>query len=218
MTGSLLMPTLLRMRAAKHMAHMAKLLNNEDDKIYFSREAKKSIPHIGKEFSHKSGWLKASTGISSQPDVFGTLYALYSESLEPENYKTALKAVLESLTGGQIEQKGALRHVPTNYNFNDKTMWEKTKTKNNDYQNGGYWFMPAGWMVTVLHREGTGRAEEFLRRYLETIKAEDFRKRQDGKFSPWEWIFSNERSVECPVFGPSVTLPYAILSGMEKNT
>jgi hypothetical protein len=49
--------------------------------------------------------------------------------------------------------------------------------------------------------------------WLRHMRDEDFRKGA-GAYAPWEWLFGERRSDGCPVFGPSVTLPYAVLSGL----
>tara|TARA_Y100001933_G_C19014791_1_gene570856 strand:+ start:5243 stop:6520 length:1278 start_codon:yes stop_codon:yes gene_type:complete len=211
MTGQLLMPTLLRMRAASHMRDLAMHFGDDAMAQYFASEAQRALPHIGQTFAHDSGWLRASTDMSSEPDVFGTLYAMYSHAISGTCINDARKALVNALDRGYIEQDGAIRHVPLNHQFASDATWEKSTTSNNYYQNGGYWFMPAGWLTAVLYEFRPHQARAYLQRYLTALKQEDFR---DGNsFAPWEWIFEDVRSENCPVFGPSVTLPYAILTG-----
>lgn len=211
MTGQLLMPTLLRMRAASHMRDLAMLAGHGAHAQHFTSEASRAIPYIGSTFAHESGWLQASTGMSAQPDVFGTLYALYIHAIHGSHTQQARLALINAMDRGHIEQDGAIRHVPLNHQFEPGATWEKTSTSNNSYQNGGYWFMPAGWLTAVLYEFQPEQARAYLQRYLQSLKQEDFR---DGKsFAPWEWIFDDVRSESCPVFGPSVTLPYAVLTG-----
>jgi hypothetical protein len=211
MTGSLLMPTLLRSRAARHMRDLAMLLGKDADAQIYAAEAQRAAPHLAETFAHESGWLRACTGRSSQPDVFGTLYALYTDALSGSPRLKALQSVLDALDQGQIEQAGALRHVPLNWDFSSETAWEKSLALHNTYQNGGYWFMPAGWLTAILSDCRPAQARAYLQRYLGSMKQEDFR--AGTSFAPWEWLFGDERSEPCPVFGPSVTLPYAVLTG-----
>ena len=211
MTGDLLMATLLRMRAAGHMRDFANAIGYVEEAKNFDIESEKAKDHISTTFKHESGWLKACTGISSQPDVFGTLYALYTDKLEGADKEAAMSAIIEGLAHNKIEQEGALRHVPLNFNYSAETTWEKANAKNNTYQNGGYWFMPAGWLVAVLYKDHPVEAKHFLNRYILSMKKEDFRKGEEGLYAPWEWIFEGERSENIPLFGPSATLPYAVL-------
>ncbi len=212
MTGKLLMPTLLRCRAARHMRDFAILLGRTTEAEAYTQAANRPGAFIGKTFAHNSGWLQACTGISAQPDVFGTLYALYTGVLDRASHASAMRAVLKGLANGQIEQQGALRHVPLNYSFSASSAWERTPTGNNSYQNGAFWHMPAGWLAHILINDQPELARQFVTRYLAHMKQEDFRK-NTGSFAPWEWLFGQNRSDGCPVFGPSVTLPYAVMAG-----
>lgn len=211
MTGQLLMPTLLRLRAAQHMRDLAMLAGDVAHAQWFADESQRALPHISRTFAHASGWLRASTGLSSQPDVFGTLYAMHLHAINGPSLKEAQNALILAIKQGHIEQDGAIRHVPLNHQFGPNDTWEESSTPNNRYQNGGYWFMPAGWLTAVLYAYQPDQAKAYLQRYLHCLKREDFR---DGKaFAPWEWVFDDVRSESCPVFGPSVTLPYAVLMG-----
>ncbi len=212
MTGSLLMATLLRTRAAGHLRDLAMLLGRDSDADAYAAEARRALPFIADVFAHESGWLRASTSLSGQPDVFGTLYALFTGSLQGAARETSVQTVLKSLDDGLIEQDGALRHVPLNHNFSEESTWEVCHIENNTYQNGGFWYMPAGWLTAVLYEYRPEAARAYLQRYLNSMKKEDFRKGQS--FAPWEWIFNEKRSDVCPVFGPSATLPFAVLSGL----
>lgn len=212
MTGHLLMPTLLRRRAAGHLRDLAMFLGNGEDAQYYASEAQRPIRYIADVFTHESDWLKASTGLSAQPDVFGTLYALHSRAVEGAARDKALQAVLDGLDRGTIEQNGALRHVPLNFNYSCESAWEGGSPESfNRYQNGAYWYMPAGWLAAVLYEHRPEHARAFLMRYLDSMKREDFREGRSG--APWEWIFADIRSESVPAFGPSVTLPFAVLSG-----
>lgn len=210
MTGRLLMPTLQRRRAAGHLRDLAMLLQDSRAAATYAAEVDRALPAIPATFLHPSGWLCASTGQCAQPDVFGTLYALYTRALQGEDYRRCLHAVCSALDRGQIEQDGALRHVPLEHSASADSAWERTFTPGNTYQNGGYWFMPAGWLTAVLYRQRPEQARSYFSRYLASLKREDFRLGASG--APWEWIFHDQRSCACPVFGPSVTLPYAVLN------
>ncbi len=213
MTGSLLMPTVLRCRAARQMRDLAARLGKTAEAKEYAREAERPLAAIGETFAHDSGWLRACTGVSSQPDVFGTLHALYAGVLPAPYRARAVRAILDGLERGQIEQAGALRNVPLEYSFSASTAWERTPTANNTYQNGAYWHMPAGWLASILQDVRPDLAHAFFARYLAHMKQEDFRKHA-GSFAPWEWLFADQRSDSCPVFGPSAALPYAVLSGL----
>lgn len=213
MTGQHLMATLLRRRAAGHLRDLAVLLQLPDAAQHYAQEVVRGEVKLADVFLHPSGWLRACTGVSAQPDVFGSLYALYTGAVTGAARETVYHAVLDGLSRGQIEEEGALRHVPLEHSFSATSAWEKTQTGGGTYQNGAYWHMPAGWMTAVLYQRHPVLAANFFGRYLAHMQREDFRKKS-GTFAPWEWINGALRSDGVPVFGPSATLPYAVLAGL----
>ena len=213
MTGHLLMATLLRRRAAGHLRDLTMDLGREAEAGRYAVEFARPVPHLPDRFAHPSDWLRAATGLSGQPDVFGTLYALYTHSLPEGAHAAARAAVIDGLERGQIEQEGAIRHVPIEHSFSTHSAWERTPTENNTYQNGAFWHMPAGWLTAVLDEIDRPRARDYLNRYIRHMRREDFRRGGAGQ-APWEWVFQARRSENVPVFGPSATLPYAVLAGL----
>jgi hypothetical protein len=213
MTGDLLMASLLRMRAANHMALFADTLGKKQDARDFREIALHIKAHIVPIFAdvpRYGGWLKASTGVSAQPDVWGTIYAVYSGALQGEARQRSLKTIVQAIAEGQIEFEGGLRQVPLAYDASKTSAWEKTPTPKNRYQNGAYWHMPTGWLVAALQHDYPQTARAVLGRYVAHMRENAFT-RGKGFGAPWECFGWDGKANQNPIFGPSITMLYGIL-------
>jgi hypothetical protein len=211
MTGYLLTASLLRYRAASHMASFAEKLEKRDDVKKYKEICSLIKMNLEKVFEHPSGWLKAATGISSQPDVWGTAFAVYSGLLSKERSDLAVETIFKSFEDGNIEFEGAFRHVPLNYDFSEESPWERTCTDKNTYQNGAYWHMPTGWIIASLQERYPDSAQNIYDRFIEHMKLNSFSK-GDNFSAPWECIGLNGTANQNPIFAPSVTMPYFVIS------
>ena len=74
MTGDLLMASLIRYRAALHLAWLATKMDQPEDAKHYAGVAQRIRSHILPVFADTDGthggWLKASNGISGQSDVW----------------------------------------------------------------------------------------------------------------------------------------------------
>ncbi|MFK5924922.1 MAG: hypothetical protein QM496_22305, partial [Verrucomicrobiota bacterium] len=120
MTGDLLMASLIRYRAAKQLASLAEQIGEYQDARHFSEIVEKISNNIVRVFGDhdgtRGGWLRASTGVSSQPDVWGSIYAVYIGAVVGKNRIHLLKTINAALAmKGEIEFEGAIRHVPLSF-------------------------------------------------------------------------------------------------------
>ena len=150
MTGDLLMASLIRYRAALHLAWLATKMDQPEDAKHYTDVAQQIRSHIlpvfGDTDGTHGGWLKASNGISGQSDVWGSIYAIYIGAVEGEARAALLRTITAALAKpGEIEFEGALRHVPLSGDASPTTMWEKARHPKNRYMNGAYWHVPVGW-------------------------------------------------------------------------
>ncbi len=207
MTGHLLMASLLRHRAAGHMASFARALRRDKEARAFTALAGKIAQNILQVFgcdATSGGWLKAATGISGQPDVWGSIYAIYRGMVKGEDKTRLLRTVLQGLEkDGEIEFEGALRHVPVNLSASATSAWERTATPGNRYQNGAYWHTPVGWLLMILNDEYPEHARRIRDRWLQHLKSEQGR--------VWECIGWGGAANQNPGFAPSITLPLGVL-------
>lgn len=213
MTGHMLMTSLERYRAAKQLAEIHLAHNDAASAQKYLSDAEMIHAHIEPTFADPDsncGWLRASTGVSGQSDVWGTLYALYLDLLSPALHRRAIEQVLQDMDNGNILFGGALRHVPVNRDASPSTAWEKTIAPHNRYQNGAFWHMPVGWLIAVLDREHPARAAAVFQDYMAHLRKNDFRQ-GDGYGAPWECIGWEGKAEQNPVFIPSVCTPYGVL-------
>ena len=213
MTGHLLFASLLRWRAGRQLAELEAALGNSR-RAEALREALASIPnHLAATFDEPArigGWLMAATGIGRQPDVWGTVYALYLGLLKGKRAAAARAEILKALEEGTICYQGALRHVPTNHDASPNSAWERTHTPHNNYQNGAYWHTPTGWLIAVLAKEASAWARRVFKEMIGHFQEEDFRK-GDEFHAPWECLGKNGLFRKNPLFLGSVAVPYGVL-------
>jgi hypothetical protein len=209
-TGKLLFASLLRYRAANELAKLCRALKIDNSEY---REAQKLIcANVGKIFCDPAigGWLRASTELSKQPDVWGTLYALELGVLDKKTANAARKTIVRAWQTGTITFEGGVRHVPTNMDFSPTSAWERSVSPLNTYQNGGYWHTATGWLMDVLGKEDRNAALNVFNAMIAHLREGDFRK-GPGHNAPWEVFGPNDAARRNPVYMASVAVPYSIL-------
>ena len=153
----------------------------------------------------------AATEVGRQPDVWGTIYALYLGILDKKTERAARQELLKALDEKTIVYRGAIRHVPTNHDASPTSAWERTPTGYNTYQNGAFWPTPVGWLISVLSKESPRWAARIFKEMIAHLKEEDFRKGKDY-CAPWECFGKDGFARSNPVFVGSVAVPYAALA------
>lgn len=203
-TGSLLFASLLRFRALREMKELATALGRHqgasDCRTMSGRISRSIAPMFLKD-----GWLLAATGVGSQPDVWGTAFAVYVRALPSSVSRVCCRTLADATRRGTITFKGAVRHVPTDHDFSATSAWVKTAGEPvNTYQNGAFWNVPTGWLAAALSL--TDRA---LARKVVADMVREFQE-DDGNGAPWECIYG-DRYRNNPVYMASVTLPLEVL-------
>ena len=215
-TGKLLFASLLRYRAAGELAELAKALGHRERVAAYRQVQKILRPNLARTFADpagKDGWLRASTGLSGQPDVWGTLFALHLGVLDRAQASAARKTVADALRRGPITLEGGVRQVPTDRDFSKTTAWERSMCAVNTYQNGGYWHTAAGWLIGALWKSDRALALQVFSEMLAHLRAQDYRKGA-GHGAPWEVYGPNGKGRQNAVYMASVALPYGILKGL----
>jgi len=207
-TGELLFCSILRHRAAGQLAELHHEVGNREKAGRYrsiGREISRSVPEV---FTHESGLLRAATGRSGQPDVWGSAFAVYSGLLGEQKSAEVSSALREALAAGTISWRGNIRHIPTSFDFSDHTAWEKTVNNypKNRYQNGAYWNTPTGWVCFAIAQVDEEAARQLAMEYLQELRNGDFR--QGDQFgSPYECIHPDGDYRNNPVYMTSVTCP-----------
>ncbi|MEA2708192.1 MAG: hypothetical protein QOF78_793 [Phycisphaerales bacterium] len=212
LTGSLLFPSLLRWRACREMMRML-----PEDGERYNRIAEDIATHLAPVFADPkgSGWLLAATGVGRQPDVWGTLFALYLQVLSPKDATNARNVVIEAVKAGTITLDGAVRHVPTTADASPTSAWEKTAgVALNTYQNGAYWHTPTGWLLNALYRHDPVLARKQFSEYIAHLRSQDFRKGEQFG-APWECFGRDGAARQNPIYMASVALPLSVIRKIE---
>ena len=213
LTGSLLFPSLLRWRAAREMMRM---LPEEGER--YNQIAEDIASHLAPVFADPkgSGWLFAATGVGRQPDVWGTLYALYLQVLSPKDATLARNTIIEAMKAGTITLDAAVRHVPTTHDFSPTSAWERTSpgVAHNTYQNGAYWHTATGWLLNALYRHDPVMARKQLNTFVAHLREHDFRK-GDAFGAPWECFYRDGKARQNPIYMASVAIPLSVVKKIE---
>jgi len=209
-TGYLLFCSLLRFRAAKQLAQMHQLRGAQQRAQAYEAIAQTAATSIRSTFALENGLLKASTGKSSQVDVWGSAFAVYCGLWDGEDGQRACSALAHALSQGTIAWRGNIRHVPTDGDHSAESAWEQVvgQWPKNHYQNGAYWNTPTGWVCYAVAQVDQRAARQLATEYVDQLREDDFR--QGPKFgAPYECIHPQGDHRQNPVYLTSMTCPLA---------
>jgi hypothetical protein len=219
-TGFLLFSSILKYRASLQLARILERFEREHGKAEIYKEKARRIQRAVPEvFGDGSGWLKASTGLSGQPDVWGTAFAVYTGLLHGESRQAALRVLHEGYLRGDTCYRGNVRHVPVSGEASPEHVWSHTAegfARKNRYQNGAYWGTPAGWYIYALNEADPECAKQMFEEYIGELTEGDFR-RHGGMGSPWECFHPDGEHRQNGVYMTSVTVPYSVFIKMERG-
>ncbi|HEY5914043.1 MAG TPA: hypothetical protein VJA21_25935 [Verrucomicrobiae bacterium] len=212
-TGKLLFASLLRYRAAGELIELARAVGRRE-LVTGYRQAQQAIrANLAPTFADPKsvgGWLRASTELSRQADVWGTLFALHLGVLGRADAAAARKTIAGALRRGTITLEGGVRQVPTDMDFSKTTAWERSMCAINTYQNGGYWHTASGWLIEALWQDDRKLALRVFSEMTAHLRAQDFRL-GPGHGAPWEVFGPSGQARQNPVYMASVALPYGLL-------
>jgi hypothetical protein len=212
MTGNLCMTSILKYRAASELAEILGHAGERGLAASYSDISSRIKKEISLTFSDKRGLLKASTGKSSQPDVWSTALAVWMNILEGEDMLRACRTLADSYRNGALSADGNIRHILTTDDFNGNTAWEFSIAKKNTYQNGAYWGTPTGWVCYAIAKVEPELAARLAGEYVAELRENDFRK---GGGSPYE-CFHPSGFRQNPVYMTTVTCPLIVFTWMNK--
>lgn len=210
-TGHLLSCSTLKARAAKYLAEMMELCGDRCAAEHYHTLARTIAEHLVPKFADASGFLRASSGRSAQPDVWGSAFAVYSGLLSDGDREQVCRAIHRAALDDAIAWKGNIRHVPTTHDFSNTSAWEMTVNEGfvkNRYQNGAYWNTPTGWVCFALAEIDEALAQQIALDFVAELRDGDFRK-GDEFGSPFECIHPDDDYRQNAVYLTSVTCPLA---------
>ena len=211
-SGDLLFCSILRYRAALKMVDLLEVVGESNQSNHYREIAFKIANNIFDRFCDKDGLLHASTGKSNQLDIWGSAFAVYVGILNPSQSRKISHALIKALDANTIAWKGNIRHVPTDNDFSNETVWEETvdigSFPKNTYQNGAYWNTPTGWICYAISQVNPDVGKNLATEYIQQLKSDDFR--QGDEFgAPFECIHPDGNHRQNPVYLTSVTCPLA---------
>ena len=212
-TGDLCFPSILKCKAAEEMAELSLLLGLNDRSNYYKDIASKIKNQITK-FKDDKGMLRASTGFSSQTDVWSTVLAIYFNILNEEDSKKAAKVLASAYTEGTLAYKGNIRHVITSDDFSEQTSWEKTYVPKNTYQNGSYWGTPTGWVCYAISLVDSSLAAKLAKEYIDGLRESDVREGKGG--APYECLHPSGYK-QNPLYMTTVSCPFIVFNRMHSS-
>ncbi len=211
-SGKLLFPSLLKYRAALRLAELFEAAGDPVRAGDFRTEAGRIRAALPGTFLRMTadgseGWLHSATGVGDQPDVWGSAFAVAIGAVdEPASGKIA-RALARSFREGTAVRQGWVRHLPTT----DRTKggyWAVSVAKPGEYQNGGYWGTPAGWVIAAIHRVDPAAAAGMARDFVASLRKN---MRLDGTTQAWEWFNPDTGARNNPLYVATVALPYLTL-------
>ena len=215
-TGDLLFCSLLKLRAAEELAEFARIVEDGDRVAHYEGEALRLRAAIDAAFALDSGLFNASTGLSAQPDVWGTAFGVYIGAFSRERTQRACEKLAQSYREGTLSWKGNVRHVLTSDDFSATSAWESTDVAKNRYQNGAYWGTPVGWVCYAIAQVDRDSARQLAAEYVAELREGDFRKGPEFG-SPWECMHPDQDHRQNPVYMTSVTCPLAAFRRIENE-
>jgi hypothetical protein len=208
-TGYLCYPSILKYRAARQLADLLEQSGFTEKATIYRQTAetiKKAIPEV---FMDEKGMLRASTGKSSQGDVWATALAVYLEAIDAGCRKKAGQALTNAYQQGTLSYKGNIRHVLTTDDYNDETAWEVSLSKKNTYQNGSYWGTPTGWVCYAIAQVNIEAARQLAKEYITDLRETDYRQGDDFG-GPYECFHPESGDLRNPVYLTTVSCSYAV--------
>lgn len=206
-TGKLCYASLLKYQAAKQLAYLFAKMGNKSKSFRYQQEANLLKLSIIRTFLDARGMLRASTGISSQADVWATSLAIHLGVLTGQSRLKAAQYLRDAYLRGELSQKGNIRHIIKSDDFSSTTAWEKSVVPINTYQNGAYWGTPVAWVCHAIAFVDLPSAQKLAKEFIQELREGDFRK-GDTFGSPWECF--NDKLTQNPVYLTSVAVPLII--------
>lgn len=211
-TGYLLFSSVMRYESSLFLSDIFKKMGKIEKGNKYKEISGKIKNSIFEYFWDGSGYFLSSTGLSSQHDVFGTLFGIVSGIIDGKYLKISTHKMKEDfLKGKTVDKDGYVRGVPDGMDFSSETMWEKTISPFGTYQNGGFWAVGTGWYIYVLSKIDKKTGENLTKRFLNHI----LKGRKKG--APFEWKNESTGQRSGSWYAASLTLPLKFIKTIEKE-
>ncbi len=199
-SGLCLMPSLLRWQAAVRLAELSEESHRPSKFRAIAKTIQKSIVKTFYQPT-KSGeaMMISATDLGRQDDIWASAFAVFLNVLPKKESLAVSRHLLALYTSGAIVQEGQVRHLPRG------EYWERSSSGKDEYQNGGYWATPTGWLIVALSKVDRKAAEKLLSEYIAHIRTH----REQG--APFEWINPDTKRQVNANYASSAGLVYIAL-------
>jgi len=201
-TGAVLFSSLLYREASEAMAAMYRLLGRREDASRWGKEARRLEKALDVFWDEEEGIFMAATGMSRQPDVWGSAYAVFSGAASEEQAEYIAEWLDTNFD--LIVWRGMVRHLP------EPEGWEGSLGDTvplGRYQNGGYWPAATSWVAHAVRRVNPDRASQMILNLL----------RQFNRFAVFEWTHRNQFSGVGRNYVVSITMPLIAVREEERR-
>ena len=211
-SGKLLFPSALKFVAAERLGEMFAASGRPDRARVFRDEAVRLRSEVTTAFFRPSadgaeGWLRSATGVGDQADVWGTAYAVAVGAVDERGAGRAALALRRAYAEKTAVREGCVRQILTTDTAYGGG-WQISIVKPGEYQNGGYWGTPAGWVIAAIARADRPAAARMAADFVGFLKS---RRRPDGLPQAWEWFNPDTNQSNNPLYVATVALPYLSL-------
>jgi len=152
--GDELFCSLLFVQASRQLAGLLGATGRREEANQWRTEARNVTQRTRQVFwDAKLGLFRAATVVCSQPDIWGSAFAVHLEVADAKQARAVARYFREHYH--ELVKRGQVRHLPGGME------WEATiGVKPGTYQNGAYWATPVGWFVETLDRVDRKLAEQ----------------------------------------------------------
>lgn len=211
-SGKLLFPSLLKLVAANGLAEMSDAAGQASKAKRYrlvAQQIRRALPltFLRQAPGQQEAWLHSATEIGNQPDVWGSVFAVWSGALSKPASRKVAAALAAAYRSQTAVKRGFVRHIPSDDKVNNG-VWQRSISRPGEYQNGAYWGAPAGWYIAALHTVDPQAARDMASDYIRTLRES---LRPDGLTEAWEWFSPETKLRRNPLYVATVALPYISL-------
>jgi hypothetical protein len=211
-SGKLLFPSLLKHEAALRLATLFQAAGEPGKAEAYRRDAARIRIAIPAAFLRMSpdgaeAWLHSATDVGNQPDVWGSAFAVAIGAVDEPAAGQVARALVRGFREGTTVRQGWVRHLPKT-GRGEAGNWAVSVSKPGEYQNGGYWGTPTGWVIAAMHRVDPRAAADMAGEFVASLRKN---LRPDGTTQAWEWFNPDTGGASNPFYVATVALPYLSL-------
>ena len=211
-TGLCLMPSLLRWQAARRLAELHAARKRPGEAKRYRQIADRIAKNLTRIFfspmSASEGRLMSATGIGNQDDIWASAFAVWLGVLPRRTEMQVARHLQNLCRDGSSVQAGQVRQLPKSGPLEGN--WQQATSGRDNYQNGGYWATPTGWLVVALGKVDRLASDRLLHDYAQFVREN----RSAG--APFEWVNANINARSNANYGSSAGLVYVAIASPSK--